>query len=70
MTSRRTLESGELVRQVDDLRRRHPSLEDRLERYRDRKEAYDAKRKGRAPAATENIQPTHHRGVSREYTGS
>ncbi len=69
MTTRRTLKSGELARQIEDLRRRHPSLEDRLDRYRDRKEAYDAKRKEQG-LATESLQPTHHRGTSREYHGS
>lgn len=68
--TKRILESGELTRQIDDLRRRHPSLEDRLERYRDRKEAYDEKRKERVPAGSETLQPTHHRGTSREYHGS
>ncbi len=52
-----------LQKAVNDVKREHPTLEDRLGRYREKRSAYDAKRvnEGRSSqAASDQGRPVRH----------
>jgi outer membrane murein-binding lipoprotein Lpp len=56
-----------LATQVGELRKAYPTLEERLDRYRGRRDAYEAKRMS---ARTETAAtPAEHRANSREFRG-
>jgi hypothetical protein len=54
---------------VSNLKREHPTLEDRLVRYREKRDTYDAKRiSGRqAPTASDQSRPVRH--AYRDFRG-
>jgi hypothetical protein len=57
-----------LIKRVSELRKEHPTLEERLDRYRDRRDAYEAKRmSSRTEAGGAPARPRTRRG--REFRG-
>ncbi len=54
---------------VNDLKREHPTLEDRLVRYRAKRSTYDAKRisGGQSPATSDQSLPVRH--AYRDFSG-
>ena len=44
MAAKNNTRKDALIKRVSKLREEHPTLEERLDRYRDRRDAYEAKR--------------------------
>ncbi len=53
-----------LQKAVNDVKREHPTLEDRLDRYREKRSVYDAKRvnerRSSSQAASDQARPVRH----------
>ena len=69
MAEKTSKKADDLTERVAELRKEHPTLEERLDRYRDRRDAYEAKRMSSRPVPASAPAKQRARRGPRQFSG-